>query len=144
MKTFVSLLICFFIAPVAVAHADGGFLFGIAKGEPVVFPGYPSIIEYDGFASQIGRFERTEYLYLNPDNTFFGNMVWTDRRGNELYNDFSGTLTFNPDGTATATAIYEFTGGTGKFAGASGHAIAHVDTDFLTVDVVFFGYLDLD
>lgn len=144
MKTILSVLLCMFIAPISVAQADGGLLFGIAKGTPVVFPGNPSIIEYDGFATQIGRFSRTEYLFLNPDNTFFGTMDWTDRFGNELYCDFTGTLTPNPDGTATATAVYEFTGGTGKFTHANGHAIAFIETDFLTVDVVFIGYLDLD
>ena len=76
------------------------------------------VIEYTGTATQLGQFTRAEYLFLNPDGSFIGKMVFTVASGDELWLDFSGAFT----SPTVATGTYRFTGGTGRFRNATGAA----------------------
>ena len=72
-----------------------------------------------GEATHLGKFTREEEILLNPQNfTFTGSIVFAAADGSELYCEFTGGFT----GPTTAVGTYTFTGGTGRFEGASGEA----------------------
>ena len=94
------------------------------------------IIEYTGTATHLGRFTREERLFLNPDGSFSGTMVFTAADGDELWLDFSGAFT----SPTTAEGTYTFTGGTGRFRHATGEAAFEAYTpDGVHVEAVFEG-----
>ncbi len=72
-------------------------------------------MEYTGTATHLGLFTGEQQLFLNPDGSFTGSIVFTAANGDELWADFSGEYT-SPmvDGSLT------FTGGTGRFEDATG------------------------
>jgi len=72
-----------------------------------------------GEATHLGKFTREEEILLNPENfTFTGTVVFTAADGSELNCSFAGGFT----GATTAAGTYTFTGGTGRFANATGGA----------------------
>src|SRR5262245_7845191 len=104
--------------PPGPLRADGdrpfrGSAAGIGTG---VVPPNGLVIEYTGTATHLGRFTREERLFLNPDGSLTGTMVFTAANGDELWLDFEGALT----SPTTAGGTYTFTGGTGRFQSASG------------------------
>lgn len=76
------------------------------------------IITYTGRATHLGKFTREERLFLNPDGTFTGTMVFTAANGDELWLQFAGAFV----SPTTAVGSYTFTGGTGRFVDAKGSA----------------------
>lgn len=76
------------------------------------------VIESTGTATHLGRFTREERLFLNPDGSFSGTIVFTAANGDELWVEFEGAFT----SPTTAVGTYTFTGGTGRFADATGEA----------------------
>jgi hypothetical protein len=76
------------------------------------------IITYTGQATHLGNFTREERLFLNPDGTFTGTMVFTAANGDELWVEFAGAFV----SPTTAEGSYTFVGGTGRFRDATGSA----------------------
>lgn len=68
-----------------------------------------------GEATQLGKFTREEVITLN-DGAVSGTMVFTAADGSQLYCEFVGAFT----SAATVAGTYTFTGGTGRFDGATG------------------------
>lgn len=101
-----------------------------------VVPPNELLIEYTGTATHLGRFTREEQLFLNPDGSFDGTIVFTAANGDELWLDFEGAFT----SPTTAEGTYTFTGGTGRFEGASGGATFEAYTpDGIHVEATFTG-----
>lgn len=93
-----------------------------------------------GQATQLGEYTRTENILLNPaDGTFTGDVTFTAANGDQLTADIAGAFT----SAATASGSYTFTGGTGRFANASGTALfSIVLTDASHFTVAFNGSMD--
>jgi hypothetical protein len=70
-----------------------------------------------GEATHLGRCDREEDLVLNGP-AIDGTITFVSKHGDELYAHVTGA--FGPEGTASGT--YEITGGTGRFANATGNA----------------------
>jgi hypothetical protein len=86
-----------------------------------------------GNATQLGRFTRSETILLNPSTGMFtGTMTYVAANGDELNCTFSGAFTSQ----TTASGVYTFSGGTGRFADASGQA----DFNILQSDQVNFTF----
>jgi hypothetical protein len=89
-----------------------------------------------GQATHLGQFTRTENLVLYADGSFVGTLTFIAANGDELDADFVGQFT----SPTTAVATYTFTGGTGRFADASGGADATVVTsDGIHFSIAFDG-----
>ena len=110
---------------------------GSAAGMVVgLVPPNELVIEYTGTATHLGQFTREEHLFLNPDGSFTGTMVFTAANGDELWLDFQGAFT----SPTTAEGTYTFTGGTGRFEGATGEATFDAFTpDGVHVEATFEG-----
>ena len=95
----------------------------------------------DGEATHLGKFTREENILLNPGNgSVTGTIVFTGADGSELYCDLAGAFT----GPNTAAGTYTFTGGTGRFADASGLAyFSIVQSDPANFTFEFAGTIDL-
>ena len=74
-----------------------------------------------GEATHLGKFTREEVITLN-DGTVTGTMVFTAADGSQLFCEFVGAFT----GAATVAGEYTFTGGTGRFDGATGAAFFNI------------------
>lgn len=104
--------------PSAVADDDRPFR-GTATGQVTgVGESGEVIISYTGTATHLGKFTREERLFLNPDGTFTGTMVFTAADGDHLWVEFAGAFV----SPTTAVGEYTFVGGTGRFSWASGTA----------------------
>lgn len=113
--------------------------FGTARGA-IVGQIPPNGLELvaTGRATQLGRFHRTETLYLNPDGSFQGQIVFFAANGAELWANVSGQFVSPTD----AVGQYQFTGGTGRFRNASGNAVFQAHTpDGVNMSVQFHGRL---
>lgn len=110
---------------------------GRAEGMVVgLVPPNGLVIEYTGTATHLGQFTREERLFLNPDGSFTGTMVFTAANGDELWLDFEGAFT----SPTTAEGTYTFTGGTGRFEDATGEATFDAFTpDGVHVEATFEG-----
>ena len=91
----------------------------------------------DGYATHLGKFSREELLLLNPNTgTAAGTIVFTAASGDQLF----GTVTAQFTSATTVVATYTFTGGTGRFANATGEADAFLSTpDGVHFSVEFHG-----
>lgn len=112
----------FGLASTMAAHAQTGPVDrpfkGSASGE-ITFFEFPDLeILYQGQATHLGDFTQEEEIVLAPDGTFEGTIVFTAANGDELYADLDGAFTSE----TTAAGLYTFTGGTGRFEGATGTA----------------------
>ena len=93
----------------------------------------------DGTATQLGKFTRTEALLLNPNaGTFTGSITFIAADGSELYCDVAGGFT----SANTAAGSYTITGGTGRFADASGEAYFAVVQAEATFTFEFTGTIE--
>jgi hypothetical protein len=127
------------------ARADGRLPFrGRAEGAvtsatPVAL-GVSIQVESQGEATHLGRFTRTEVLLLDPTtNTFAGLIAFTLANGDTLTGLVSGGFV----SPTSATGTYQFTGGTGRFAGASGWAAFSLTTeDGVQFSVAFKGAIE--
>lgn len=97
-------------------------------------------VESQGEAARLGRFTRTEVLLLDPaTNTFAGLIAFTFANGDTLTGLVSGGFV----SPTSATGTYKFTGGTGRFAQASGRASFSLTTeDGVHFNVAFKGTID--
>ena len=86
------------------------------------------MVETAGNATHLGSFTRTEFLFSGPGGAISGSVVFTAANGDELWADFTGSFT----SPTTAEGTYTFTGGTGRFGGATGTA----DFEAITPDGV--------
>jgi hypothetical protein len=93
----------------------------------------------EGNATQLGRFSREETILLNPaTGTVTGLIVFTAANGDQLFSGVVGGF-ISPN---TATGTYTFTGGTGRFANATGGADFIISTpDGVHFSVEFNGTL---
>ncbi len=78
-----------------------------------------------GTATHIGRFtlvEPNNSIERNADGslTITGTAIITAANGDEIHATHSGTVHFLSNGMAQVTAEFTITGGTGRFAGATG------------------------
>ena len=88
-----------------------------------------------GKATQLGKFTREEMVLLDPlTGTLTGDIVFTAANGDRLVCTFAGAF-ISP---TTAAGTYAFTGGTGRFAHASGTADFTASTDDGTNFIVEF------
>ncbi len=86
-----------------------------------------------GNATHLGNYSRVENILLAPDGSFTGDVTFTAANGDQLTANIEGAFT----GPATASGTYSFTGGTGRFATATGTAyfsVALTDPVHFTVD----------
>jgi hypothetical protein len=93
----------------------------------------------EGNATSLGRFSREETVLFNPlTGTLSGTAVFTAANGDQLF----GTLEGGFISPSTATGAYTFTGGTGRYANATGSADFVVSTpDGIHISVEFKGTL---
>jgi hypothetical protein len=93
----------------------------------------------EGNATYLGRFSREEELLLDPGTGIFtGDIVFTAANGDQLVGVVAGGF-ISP---TTATGTYTFTGGSGRFANATGGADFVASTsDGVHVTVEFTGTL---
>ena len=75
----------------------------------------------EGEATHLGKFTRKEVITLNGASVT-GTMTFTAADGSELYCEFEGAFT----GPATVAGEYTFTGGTGRFDGATGSSFFNI------------------
>lgn len=79
----------------------------------------------EGHATHLGKFSREEVLVLNPiAGSAVGTIVFTAANGDQL----SGTVAAQFTSPTTLVGTYTFTGGTGRFADATGEAQASLST----------------
>jgi hypothetical protein len=93
----------------------------------------------EGIATHLGRFSREEIVLFNPTTgTLTGHVVYTAANGDQLF----GTVVGGFISPGTATGTYTFTGGTGRFANATGGAEFVLSTpDGIHFSVEFKGTL---
>ncbi len=93
-------------------------------------------LSYTGLATHLGQFSRNETLFVNGDGSVTGQLVFFAANGDELRALISGQFT----SANSVIGQYQFAGGTGRFASATGHAgFSAVTADGIHVDVVFEG-----
>lgn len=101
--------------------------------------GFGAVLSFAGHgqATHLGRYTTTETVLYNPlDGTLVGTRVIVAANGDQLYADVAGAFT----SPTTAVGTDTFTGGTGRFADASGQAqFAVVSPDGIHVAASFDG-----
>ena len=115
------------------------------KGEGAIINAVPVpagielTVQANGQASHLGQFSRQEVVVFDPvAGTLNGTIVFTAANGDQL----SGTVVGGFVSPGTATDTYTFTGGTGRFANASGVAAFNLSTpDGAHFSVTFGGTL---
>src|SRR5262249_10523986 len=90
-----------------------------------------------GEVTYLGQFTGTETVVLNAaEGTFSGTLVFVAANGDQLAADVHGSFTL----ATTAEGTFTFTGGTGRFATASGYAGFEVVTsDGIHISRTFHG-----
>ena len=80
-----------------------------------------------GNANQLGRFEMTSpHLTYLATFAVEGEQIFTAANGDTLIAEFTGQFVPTPDGNLEATLECVITGGTGRFANASGRYDFHI------------------
>jgi len=91
---------------------------GMVLGDPTVLGG--ADFEASGTASHLGSWTNEGVLEIDPaTGAATGSVVFTAANGDHLNGVFEGTF---DSATGIAVAVFEWTGGTGRFAAASGSA----------------------
>lgn len=94
------------------------------------------VIAASGQATHLGQFRRQETIYLNPNGSIEGHIVFYSADGDELRAAIHGQFT----SATTVAGQYQFAGGTGRFANAVGNAeFRAVTPDGVRVTVQFQG-----
>jgi len=143
-KIAVGVALCALISQGLVPTAAAGVPFrGRAQGAATsVVPGPAGIalaVTAQGTATHLGLFSREEHVVLNPAaGSLSGDFAFTAANGDQLV----GTLAGQFVSPSTATGTYTFSGGTGRFASATGTADFVLSTpDGLNFSVIFEGNL---
>lgn len=129
-------------APASADHAvsfRGSAAGAITAASPVAL-GLLIQTEATGTATRFGEFSRTEVLVLDPAaSTIAGQVAFRAANGDTLTAVVTGRFV----SATQATGHYRFTGGTGRFAGASGRAAFTLETpDGATFEVQFSGRIN--
>jgi len=103
-----------YAAPGGTNRAFKGDAEGAVTG---VSPEGALIIESTGTATHLGKFTRTEYIFVDGFD-ISGMIVFTAANDDQFWVTFAGGFT----SPTTAEGTYTFVGGTGRFAGATGTA----------------------
>ncbi len=94
------------------------------------------VISSKGNATHLGNFTRDEVLFINPDGSFTGQIVFYSANGDQLNANVVGQFI----SATTAIGHYSFAGGTGRFEGATGQVeFEAVTADGLNVQIRFVG-----
>ena len=100
---------------------------GVVTHTPVDAVTDSVLVEATGTANQLGRFGViAPHLVDTPSRTAAGHYEFTAANGDKLYAEFTGRA--QPTGTQGVISIVEtatITGGTGRFAGATGSFVAY-------------------
>lgn len=128
-----------------------GLAFTLTAGEPIPFRGGADAVVIGaepvpgglllgvaatGQATHLGQFTREENVVLYADGTAEGTLVFIAANGDRLYADVEGGF-ISP---TTLIGSYTFTGGTGRFATATGTVdFVGVTTDGIHLALTFGG-----
>lgn len=95
----------------------------------------------EGVATHLGKFTRTEEILLDPNTfTFTGTLTFVAADGSELSCSFQGAFIAANEAAGT----YTFTGGTGRFEGATGTAdFSVVQSDPVNFSFGFGGTIEM-
>ena len=139
MRKLAAALSAFFVFGIALAGVSTPFK---GWGSAVVVgvnpqPTYTELtIVGSGQATHLGRFSRFEVVQINGTGGFTGTIVYTAANGDMVDVSFTGQFISATDAVGT----YIITGGTGRFAGASGSAnFTAFSADFVNVTFTFDG-----
>ncbi|MFO0848282.1 MAG: hypothetical protein U0871_06970 [Gemmataceae bacterium] len=99
----------------------GGFA-GTDLGRPIPNTPFASVIvEAEGNSTQLGRFAYTAQITVNTaTGVGSGTFVFTAANGDTVYGTVSGRAAFTPPNVLSIAETATITGGTGRFAGATG------------------------
>jgi hypothetical protein len=106
------------------------------------------VVEWEGVASHLGAFERTDWLVLNfITGELTGTKTFTAANGDQLHVVTDGTFDPSVDPTPETPLLisgnYSFVGGTGRFEDATGDATYEVLTpDFINGFLSFKGEIN--
>lgn len=117
------MLLCLAAAPVAAGDhvVFKGSLAGSVTVTPLTPPMASVLIEGSGNATQLGRFSvEVPHLVNQATRIGAGSYVFTAANGDRLTAEFSGQATLVAPGVLSVEEHATITGGTGRFAGATG------------------------
>jgi hypothetical protein len=99
-----------------------GSLSGMATVTPLTPPNASVLIEGSGVAAQLGRFTlEVPHLVNQATRVAVGTYVFTAANGDTLTASFTGLATLVGPGVLSVSETATISGGTGRFAGASGN-----------------------
>lgn len=85
-----------------------------------------------GNATHLGRISATADQCVKGFEILDGEAIYIAANGDELYATYTGRIvSVTPDGVAVIEADQDFTGGTGRFEAATGHAFEVVSVDLV-------------
>jgi len=98
-----------------------GGLEGVDTGIPQVPPFASVTVEAAGEATQLGEFTFLELVTVNTATGMgSGTFLFTAANGDTVYGTITGQATFSPPNILAIAETATITGGTGRFAGATG------------------------
>ena len=98
-----------------------GTLSGTATVTPLTFPNASVLIEATGVAAQLGRFTlEVPHLVNQETRVAVGTYVFTAANGDTLTASFTGLATPVAPGVLSVSETATISGGSGRFAGATG------------------------
>jgi len=118
-----SLAVVLFVHPVTAGEQIpfNGTLAGNVTHTPVDAETNAVLVEAVGTAAHIGQFAMLSQHHLNTvTRTAAGTFVFTAANGDKIYADFTGRGQPATPGVVAVVETATITGGTGRFAGASG------------------------
>lgn len=90
-------------------------------GTPLVPPLVSATVEAAGIATHLGKFTFTELVTVNTATGMgSGIFLFTAANGDTVFGTISGQATFTPPNVLAIVELATITGGTGRFAGATG------------------------
>ena len=110
-----TLVLCLGLTQIAVASVP---LKGRGSAQVTDVNGNVLTAVGSGNATHLGAFRRVEHIVLGPDGAISGDITFTAANGDQLTANFVGGFTSD----TTASGTYTITGGTGRFANATGTA----------------------
>ena len=94
---------------------------GVDTGTPLVPPLASVTVEATGVATHLGKFTFTALITVNTATGMgSGTFLFTAANGDTVFGTSSGQATFTPPNVLAIVEIATITGGTGRFAGATG------------------------